>query len=785
MTDKVKKFAIKSYYAEKKRNLFLIITVTFVAALLTFSVLTVQNIMRKKKTEVKSLHQGTFYDVNDSFISSLSNDKDIKKIGIYAQVQEIKEKEYGISIRYYNNTLWSIGNTLIGKAPKDLNEVVVTEGLLNYIGKDLKVGDEILLSSFGMEKFIISGIVKGNGSSNNTFPVFISEKYYSQIKSLDDRYTVYIWLNDAQYMDKDEAAGVLDDIAARYGIQNYTVSIYYDYINSKDAMSNNLLYFVIALTVMGTAGIVIYTMFYISINMKLNQYGQLCTIGATKKQIKTIVKKEGNMVAVRGIPFGIFGGMLISFIVQNKGWNLYYTIISVLSISIICIIWIRISINAPAKIAANVSPITAMKGQENANWSKRKKKSKKITPVYMSILNLQRNRRKTIISIISMSICGVLLVCGACYQKSFTAEGMARAWEFPYGDFKIINSVLLQDGNEAYSLASSQISNPLNDTIKKEILEIDGVEEIKEWYSTSQTFSVVNSDISDEVEGQVLGYDEECISKMENELIEGTVAIDEITENNGIVISDPKRVKEVYGWNVSLGDKVELTLLNCEGEKITESFTVMGITGARDGFNGYIFRMPIKKLSSVTGNNCISSLEIVTDHKKNVTIEKELEKIVNQYTGISLQKLSDTIEENKRNNETMFMMIYFLVALFGVFAVINNVNITMTNILVRNKELAILEAIGMSHKQLRSSLLMEGIITSGISIIITLLIGSPIGAIIGYELKKAGMSDGFKFPIWIVLGYISIVLLIQVILGIYVIKCNQKTVLIDRMRCYD
>ncbi len=785
MEDKLKKIAMKSYYAEKKRNLFLIITITFVAALLTFSVLTVQNIMREKQTEVKGLHQGTFYSVNDSLITALSNDKNIKKIGIYAQVQEIKEKEYGISIRYYNDTLWNIGGALTGKAPNDLNEVVVTEGLLNHIGKDLKVGDEILLSSFGMEKFIIRGIVKGNGSSNNIFPVFISEKYYSQIKSPDDRYTAYIWLNDAQYMDRDEATGVLDDIATRYGVQNYTVSIYYDYINSKDAMSNNFLYFMIALIVMGAAGIVIYTMFYISINMKLNQYGQLCTIGATEKQIKKIVKKEGEMVSVRGIPFGIFLGMLISFIVQNKGWNLYYAIISILGITIICTIWIRISINAPAKIAANVSPITAMKGQGYAYEPKSKKKTKKIISVYMSILNLQRNRKKTIISIISMSICGVLLVCGACYQKSFTAEGMARAWEFPYGDFKIINSVLEQDGDEAYSLASSQINNPLNDTLKNEILEIDGVEGIKEWYSTSQTFSVVDTNISDEVEGQVLGYNEENISKMEDELIEGTVSINEITENNGIVVSDPKRVKEVYDWNVGLGDKIELTLLDCKGEKVTESFTVMGITGARDGFNGFIFRLPIEKLNSITGNNCTTSLEIITDHKKDVTIEKKLENIVNQYTGVSLQKLSDTIEENKRNNETMFMIIYFLVALFGVFAVINNVNITMTNILLRNKELATLEAIGMSHKQLRISILMEGIITSGISIIIMLLVGSPIGAIIGYELKVAGMSDGFKFPTWIVLGYISIVLLIQVILGIYVVKRNQKTTLIDRMRCYD
>lgn len=79
----------------------------------------------------------------------------------------------------------------------------------------------------------------------------------------------------------------------------------------------------------------------------------------------------------------------------------------------------------------------------------------------------------------SLSICGILLLGGASYQSSFTAEGMARAWEFPYGNFKITNKVFYDDSEEMYSIAKSEIQNPLTNKLREQILNISGVEDIK------------------------------------------------------------------------------------------------------------------------------------------------------------------------------------------------------------------------------------------------------------------------------------------------------------------
>ena len=44
------------------------------------------------------------------------------------------------------------------------------------------------------------------------------------------------------------------------------------------------------------------------------------------------------------------------------------------------------------------------------------------------------------------------------------------------------------DSEEMYSIAKSEIQNPLTNKLREQILNISGVEDIKTWYSTSQTF---------------------------------------------------------------------------------------------------------------------------------------------------------------------------------------------------------------------------------------------------------------------------------------------------------
>lgn len=71
------------------------------------------------------------------------------------------------------------------------------------------------------------------------------------------------------------------------------------YFNLKDENhgSDMLFYFLIGFVTFIGSGIVIYSIFYISVASSIRNYGQLRTIGTTKRQIKKMIYREGKLLA--------------------------------------------------------------------------------------------------------------------------------------------------------------------------------------------------------------------------------------------------------------------------------------------------------------------------------------------------------------------------------------------------------------------------------------------------------------------------------------------------------
>ena len=66
----------------------------------------------------------------------------------------------------------------------------------------------------------------------------------------------------------------------------------------------------------------------------------------------------------------------------------------------------------------------------------------------------------------------------------------------------------------------------------------------------------------------------------------------------------------------------------------------------------------------------------------------------------------------------------------GVFGIINLLNTLITNVLTRKRELGVLQAVGLSGKQLSNMLLMEGVFYTICVLILSILFGT----VVVYEL---------------------------------------------------
>ena len=159
--------------------------------------------------------------------------------------------------------------------------------------------------------------------------------------------------------------------------------------------------------------IVIQSIFRISINDKIRSYGQLRTIGATPKQIKRIVKREGRKLGSIGILIGTVLGVCCGFLLFSKGFNAvsYAVMVSLTLIS--GWIMVSISIRKPVKIAAGISPIEAVRFTPVQKDIRSRKKNIKLNPVSMGIANFKRDRKKTI------SYCSIFE-----YRRNFADGGI-------------------------------------------------------------------------------------------------------------------------------------------------------------------------------------------------------------------------------------------------------------------------------------------------------------------------------------------------------------------------
>ena len=159
--------------------------------------------------------------------------------------------------------------------------------------------------------------------------------------------------------------------------------------------------------------LIIYNIFQLSILREIRFYGLLKTIGTTKKQLQKLVYRQVWKLCGVGIPIGAvlgyLGGQFLVPILAKGGTyagesGFYFNFWILIFGGVFSLATVMISCRKPAKIAGNVSPIEAVRYTEGTLKRKRSKKSKKGAKIArMAFSNLGRNKKKTVLVILSIS----------------------------------------------------------------------------------------------------------------------------------------------------------------------------------------------------------------------------------------------------------------------------------------------------------------------------------------------------------------------------------------------
>lgn len=778
-----KKLAKKSLQSEKRRNLMVVIAVALAAFLICFTGIVSTSLTQMQRNQVVDTYEAVWLGVEENDIETLKGLPEFERVGGYYMLgEELSEQGYHASYVYCDAQMMEIAKAqmelLEGRVPEKANEVVVSEYFLSTYGNNAKIGDTVTLDTESFHgDYVVTGITDSvNEKEANTCAIILSNAALTEWNGFDPAgYRAYVHFKNSDQLGEELMTSYCREIAEEYQLPMPKMNSKYFAYASK-SFDFALMAGVIAVVLIG-GYIVIQSIFRISINDKIQSYGQLRTIGATPKQIKRIVKNEGRKLGSIGILIGTVLGICGGFLLFSKGFNAVSYMATVILTLISSWLMVSVSIRKPVKIAAGISPIEAVRFTPAQKDIRSRKKNIKLNPVSMGIANFKRDRKKTISIVASLSLGGIILLVVSSIILTRSPEMRARLY-FPDGDYKIY---LDSEVAEEKVMAAG---NPLNEELKKEILSIDGVTDV---IVNRQTLhATFKTDINQNT-GNCDMLTDQNYSTVEAALTEGTMP----TDSHSIVISGA--IVSHYE-DMGVGSTVEISF--GEGQS-SLPVTISGLFGpgtytghgklATDGAIAFAPEELFHELHpEITSFDY--SWSIVSDPKKDEIVKAGLKNLVAGHSNIALEEINTRIEYWKSKDQAAFGSMKVLSWMIFLFGVINLINTTLSNQMSRKQENSVLRSIGLTQKQICKMNICEGLCYAFFATLATLIVGLP-ASIFACRKMSIGAFAGnvvpYKFPVLEMGLFILVLFGMELILSVWTIRRQKKQSLIEQMRAME
>lgn len=778
--------------SSKAKSVLICITIMLTTTLLTSVGIICNNWLKTNKAatiEYSGSFEGIYKRVNKDKLDIIKNNASIDQYGIYKAIGTSQYEDSNLGLIYADNTIKNMANIKFedGNMPEKENEIAIESGYLNLLNNGAKIGDKIKLSYESLstgeikeKEFILSGILQTSDISKaqKSYSAIISKSYFvSEEVDENTKYNVYINIVKPKKLTADEVKESILSIAKNMGIEEYDVRINTDYINASNpdpqVIAGGI---VVALIIILSSMLVIYSIFYVSVINKVHEYGKLRAVGATKRQIRKIILREGFILSCISIPLGIAIGYLIGQVVILKalkmdrygvgGMNIFIAI----GVAVITVISVLLSLLKPMKMACNISPVEAMRYDGNDSKQKKRKGYEEINLKKITFANLSRNKKRTVITLLSLSLSGILFIVASTIMNCMNPENMAK--DHSLGDITVYldNYDWNEDGSN--NLYDIQANNPLGKEMCERLENIPGVKKINMEKSAWASIDIGAGEKNLE---DIQGFDKEFYDELSEHLVEGEINKEALESGEGLVYTHPSYAKEI---GIKVGSTQVITIYDGK-DSYKKEFTVLALVD----IGGASIRIPESVMDSLikTDTTIRVGLEVKKDMLKSV--EEEIKNITDNDEYLSYGTLEDSIETYKKSMAITSVLIYSLVIIIGVIGLMNLINTMITSIITRKRELGILQAIGLSDKQLVKMLQIEGLFYTVGTLLITLTLGNILGYIAVIIFRNTGASYAiYDYPLTQTIIMIVAITLVQILITYMVTNNFKKDSLVDRIR---
>lgn len=583
----------------------------------------------------------------------------------------------------------------------------------------------------------------------------------------------------------------------------------------------------------GTGYLIIYNIFQMAVSGDVKFYGLLRTIGTTSKQIRKIVKWQGLMLTLIALPLGLligyFSGVILSRkIIETLNFNTAYIskspMIFLIS-SAFSALTVWISILKPSKTAAKISPIEAVRFSDvQAGKKIEKSTSSKAPMLKMALGSLGRNKRKTALVIASLTLSLVLLQVTATLSRGFDVE--------KFLDKLVVTDFILGDSNYFQVISMDKSTNPLSDNDISTVNETGYIKESGSVYSNTQVQQFVSPQWfkkrygaynSEEIVNHLIkesekntnghiadraylyGLDDFTASKLT--ILEGDIKNINSLSSNGIVaiyetddyghvipdsnyakIGDEVTLKYIHEWSyidVRTGKEGSQESIPREWQKIEPkrfdyvTYEVVATASINYAmslryFGTEAFALSSEKLLQTAPESQRLIYLFDTWPEKTEIMEQLLQKYTSEDSvNLDFESKKSQVESFDTFKNVFTLLGLLLSSIIGFIGIMNFFNAIYNGIITRKVELAMLESIGMTKKQIHRMLMLEGLLY----VLGTAIFSLAISLGLSLYFQNLGTSIFWFFTYKATYMPLFIVLPLYAILGILIPYVHQKSVM--------
>lgn len=820
-TNNLSKIAIKmvgdrTFTACWSQNL-LMVTATIIVIVLITATCSVFYNLQKYRSIQDLKDKGTMTDIvlsvpNEIQIRAL-NESDIVQKPLYVSYKMGRlvgnEGQSGLTIYMYAEENWDVwGKPLFsdiqGKYPVKENEVMMSTWLLRRMRIEPVIGSEITLSVAWEdmdiaqpEKFILSGYYTDTSyiDTASSQKILLSTEMLVQHEVQAEM--VGFSLTSGQFWKKFDL--VQEQLEVEEGQTLLLLKAQGILLSSKD-MGIAL---AIILFFMLDGFLIIYNINIISITKDIQFYGLLKTIGTSPKQMRQLMYSRMRKILLLALPVGlllgclitqwivpmIIGSMLDGFL--RVEFHLIIPFVSTLFSSVM----IFISFYMTDRKVCAISPIAALRYTGSNVKKKTSRLNYHVKLRYMGLKNIFRQPQK------AYFVIGTFFLSSVAFLLCMTVLGGMSLDE--YINYNTANDISLYNSMSRASFAQQEEQSFTPELVK----ELQNLECVESFHMTKVV--PIYEHYSDEV------YDDWLKIKNEFETLNGIESSDTgIWKENpkatfwGLLIGIDSDLITDYNRSAQIpidlkrfekGEFLLTTDMNGNGLHMGSviTFSVMDtdqqfklpiggqIGFARDGMNSGPAPWLIVSnnvIDRYRENAIIYSIKIDSIPAYEESVLEQVVELTDDIPAISRTSKIELAESLENAKNSLSKMSAFLAVVLFTVGIMNFINAMSISILSKQKELATIEAVGASKKQVLILIVWEGFWYFLFTFVLSVTLGSVADFIIFHMIRENLGFGTFRYPVLQMLLYMLLSLLLCTVIPIAIYKKMSIHSIVERLR---